>query len=453
MTIQIATLAVLLLGAVGAVVWLSRSRAKAVQVLTAQVKEAQQGKEDQARASRELLAEQKAWEAQQARKAQARYEGLLRALRQLVGVDLPAALRGEVSVAGSTAVADEEVAAMVKQALDLASAAAKSAAEERESVRLAVVALARRVQVSAHRSQQYAVQMSAQHPGDPGVGAGCMRLDHLAGQQARQAASVAVLCGEFPGQQWTTAQALVDVAQAGSGRIEPYSRVDVVGDQTVAVVAEAAEGLIHVLAELLANAAQSSPPNSRVRVRVSPVGQGAVFEIDDCGAGVTEHRLSEMRAVMSGSVPRGIADLGEVPQTGLAVVGEYVRRLGLHADLQESVYGGLRAVVRVPKSMVTVVPLKPPAGAATNGRGLEVRTEAVQAGGLGGSGRHARESGGLPSRRSRRGEAVQPGQAASPSESVTAEETPSEAGEWMNSYFAAGKPAADSSDEYGQREY
>ncbi|MFJ5726077.1 ATP-binding protein [Streptomyces sp. NPDC093149] len=432
---------------------MSRSKAKAVRALTVKLEQAEQRAASQARASDERLREQRTWQQQQAQKAQKRYERLLRALRQLVGVDLPAALRGEVSVAGSTAVADEEVAAVVGQVLSLAAAGARAGADEQESTRLAVVALARRVQESAHRAQEYADGMIRRHDGLPDVVTECMRLDHMAAQQARRAAGLLLLCGEVPGQQWTKALALVDVALAGSGRIEAYSRVEVVGDQTVAVVPEAVEGLIHVLAELLANATQSSPPTSRVMVQVSKVQQGAVIQIDDCGPGVTEHQLLEMRAVVSGSAVRGLADLGELPQTGLAVVGEYVRRLGLYADLQQSVYGGLRAVVRVPGTLVTVVPLSAPAGTATNGRGLEVRTDAMPVAALGGRSRVARGSGGLPSRRSRRGEAAPSDQRVSPGVAEVAEESPEVAGEWMNSYFTADRSAVDSGDKQGPKEF
>ncbi|MFD4945540.1 ATP-binding protein [Streptomyces sp. NPDC058409] len=441
MTIQIAVLIVICMGALGAVVWLSRSKAAAVKGLTDRAEQAEQAGQRSARdarQAREQTEEVQRWWDQQAKN---RSEHAARALRHLVEVDLPAALNGEPVPAEGAAVPDEVTGVLFGQVLSLAADAARAGAEDRESIRVTVVGLSRRVQASAHRSQQVADEMARQHAQAPDVVEGCMRLDHMAAQQARHAASLAVLCGEVPGQQWTEALALVDVARAASGRIEPYSRVDVVGDQTVAVTPEAAEGLIHVLAEFLANAAQSSPPTSRVTVQVSMVQRGAVIEIDDRGPGVTEHELSQMRAVASGSVPRGLADLSEVPQTGLAVVGEYVRRLGLAADVQASVYGGLRAVVRVPETLVTVVAISTPAITATNGRDLGVRTEAVPVNGD----RGRQGSGGLPTRRSRRDEAVSPALPPVPGTAEAAQEppeSPEAAGDWMNSYFTGGAPAS-----------
>lgn len=453
MTIQIAAFTVVCMGALGAVVWLSRSRAAAVKALTDRAERAEQAGQrsaQDARQARKQTEEVQQWWAQQAKN---RSEQAALALRRLVEVDLPAALTGELAPVGDAAVVDEETAALFGQVLSLTADAARERARDLESVRVTVVGLSRRVQASAHRCQQVADEMARQHEQTPNVVEGCMRLDHMAAQQARHAASLAVLCGEVAGQQWTEALALVDVARAASARIEPYSRVDVVGDQTVAITPEAAEGLIHVLAEFLANAAQSSPPTSRVTVQVGLVQRGAVIEIDDRGPGVTEHELSQMRAVASGSVPRGLADLGEVPQTGLAVVGEYVRRLGLAADVQASVYGGLRAVVRVPGALVTVVPLGTPADTASNSRGLAARAEAPPEHDLGGSGRHVRGSGGLPSRRSRRGEAAQPDQTISRTAAEAAEESPEDARKWMDKYFTGGTSAVDSSDEQGPKEY
>ncbi|MFF3394803.1 ATP-binding protein [Streptomyces sp. NPDC002669] len=438
MTIQIAVLILICAGAVGAV-WFGRSKAAAVKALTIrleQVEKAQQEVEGAARAAREQADSTDRWWRQQ---TQNRRDRAVKALRQLVDADVPAALRGEQVSVESAAVVDEEAAELYGRLLAVAAGAARARAEDQESARLAVVALARRVQASAHLAQQVADQMAREHAGFSEVVEGCMRLDHMAAQQGRRAASLAVLCGEVPGQQWSEPLALVDVARAASARIEPYYRVDVTGDQTVAVRPEAAEGLIHSVAEFLANATQSSPPASRVTVQVSTVQRGAVIEIDDRGPGVTEHELSWMRATVSGQAPGGLAELGEVPQTGLLVVGQYVRRLGLVADVQESVYGGLRAVVRVPEELVAVVPLSSPAAATVNDPGHEVSTAAVEPVD---SHRPAQDSGGLPRRRSLRGEAA-PVQPSGPPVAEVAQESPEAAGNWMTSYFTGGTAASD----------
>jgi hypothetical protein len=103
---------------------------------------------------------------------------------------------------------------------------------------------------------------------------------------------------------------------------------------------------------LLANATQSSPPTTQVPVTVRAVQRGAVIEIHDGGVGLDDYRLAQARAVATGETQVGLDDLGEVPQTGLAVVGQYVRRHGFRVDISESVYGGVRAVVGIPTELV-----------------------------------------------------------------------------------------------------
>jgi hypothetical protein len=90
------------------------------------------------------------------------------------------------------------------------------------------------------------------------------------------------------------------------------------------------------------------------------VQRGAVIEIHDCGVGLDDYRLAQARAVATGETQVGLEDLGEVPQTGLAVVGQYVRRHGFRVDISESVYGGVRAIIGIPTGLVvTLEPAEP----------------------------------------------------------------------------------------------
>lgn len=291
----------------------------------------------------------------------ARSAAMEKTLDQLVRVQLPLAFTGsavpppvEEAVTG-----DGELSALSGHVLGAVSSGAaqlhEQLDEQRETARLAVVALARRVQASAHRIQEEAVRMAERHPADPDVLESSMRVDHAAAQQARHAQSMAVLSGEWPGQQWSEPLALVDVARAAAGRIVAYQRVAVSGDPDVAAAPRVAEPLIHLVAELLANATQSSPPASQVLVTVRTVQRGAVIEIDDGGVGMDEHRLEQARELASGRRSATLISLGEIPQTGLAVVGQYARRHGLGVDLVPSPYGGIRAVTLVPADLVQML--------------------------------------------------------------------------------------------------
>lgn len=292
---------------------------------------------------------------------------LRQALEHTLGVRMLAAFEGrDVPPADLPVDFDAELAKLLDQ---LVTEAAR-AGDRDESIRSALVALSRRVQTAAHRIQEEATLMAERHPGDPDVLEVSMRVDHAAAQQARHAQSMAVLCGEWPGQQWPEPLPLVDVVRAAAGRIIAYRRIEVAGDPDVAAAPSVVEPLIHLVAELLANATQSSPPSTSVPVTIRSVQRGAVIEVHDCGVGLDDHRLTQAREIASGTRLIGLDELGEFPQTGLAVVGQYARRHGFRVDVSESVYGGVRAVVGVPNELVeTVAPAEaltvpPPAAAA-----------------------------------------------------------------------------------------
>lgn len=288
-----------------------------------------------------------------AQQALAFHEAALRqALGHTVAHRMPAAFEGRD--APSAELPDDFDAELAKLLDQLVTEAAR-AGDRSESVRSAVVALSRRVQTAAHRIQEEATLMADRHPSDPDVLDVSMRVDHAAAQQARHSQSMAVLCGAWPGQQWPEPLPLVDLVRAAAGRIIAYQRIEVAGDPDIAAAAPVVEPLIHLVAELLANATQSSPPATSVPVTIRAVQRGAVIEVHDCGVGLDDHRLTQAREIASGARLIGLEELGEFPQTGLAVVGQYVRRHGLRVDVSESVYGGLRAVVGIPNDLVETV--------------------------------------------------------------------------------------------------
>lgn len=424
-------------------------------------------------------------------------ETRLVALETLVEHQLPAVVGGMAAPPLPDLSADDVSAHMLAQAAVHFGRLRDDHLARQDAVAAAVVALGRKVQSSAHRIQEEAARMVQAHPADPDVLHTSMRVDHAAAQQARNAQTLAALCGEWPGQQWHEALPVADVVRGAAGRITAYQRVEVSGDPAVAVSARVVEPLIHVVAELLANATQSSPPTTQVLVTLRQVQRGAVIEIDDGGVGLDDKRLEQAREIASGRRPVGLADLGEIPQTGLPVVGAYVRRHGFRVDVTESVYGGLRAIVLVPTELTEAVA---PSGVVSAPHALSRRQE-----------RHAiapapaprepepdwarlsqsgevelpadfpadpdplpplvpmgeetaedstydeHDSGELPAlprRRSRRGHAVpQPPQVDWPAER-DAEEAPEQAGQWMNAFLSGAAAAnGDTDDDKTEPDY
>lgn len=310
------------------------------------------------------------------RRAGERAEAASAALDALAKEQLPAFLDSEPAPPLPHLPGDANAQARLDEAATMLARVQEERVARRDAVQVAVVALSRKVQAAAHRIQEEAARMVQRHPTDPDILQTSMRVDHAAAQQARQAQSLAALCGEWPGQQWSEPLPLPDVVKGAASRITAFHRVEVSGDPGVAVSARIVEPLIHLVAELLSNATQSSPPTTQVLVSLRQVQRGAVVEIDDCGVGLDLKQLDQARDIASGKREISITELGEIPQTGLAVVGTYARRHGFRVDVTESVYGGLRAIVMipaelteavVPTSMLTPAATLPSAGSPSTG--------------------------------------------------------------------------------------
>ncbi|MFJ4922189.1 ATP-binding protein [Streptomyces sp. NPDC088725] len=376
---------------------------------------------------------------------------------------------------------------------------AEAIGNREESQRLSLVELANRVQTSAHRIQASVTDLANSYPMDADLLEATMQVDHAATQQARHAQSLKVLCGEWPGQQWQKPLALVDVVRAASGRIVSFKRVEVSGEPDVGVISSVVEPLIHLIAELLANATEYSPPKTTVPVTVRTVQRGAVIEVDDGGLGLDEYRLAEAREIVSGRRLLGVGEVGEIPQTGFAVVGRFADRHGFGVDLGPSPYGGVRAVVLVPVEVLETLapagthggislpalpaapptrtpaataadapdvthattpavtpadgpakpsgPTKPsgPASGETRGNApaepappaAAPESPAAKSGADGPAGDAPRTGRSLPQRRSRRAEYTPPVEAAPAA--VTPPGTPEEAGDWMEQFFEGGR--------------
>jgi signal transduction histidine kinase len=393
---------------------------------------------------------------EQEERSRAIMAGLAEAADNLLHVHLPAVLAGSAGqpalTAGGAEGTSESAALFARIGAVMEDGVAKlrqqvdelqqRSDDQSESSRRAVLTLARLLQASALRIQAQAVKMAEERPADPGVLEASMRVEHAAAQMARNAQSLVVLCGEWPGQQWPDRLGLPDVVRAAAGRIMSYERIRVSGDHSVAADAGVVEPLIHLVAELLANATQSSPPATQVEVTVQAVQHGAVIEIDDRGIGMEEAQFRQAREILSGSRLVSLGDLGEFPQTGLAVIGHYVDRHGFGVELRKSPYGGVRAVVLVPDPLV--VNNLEPAGAA---RPVAPAPQPSQAAEFR-EPSEAHPSRSLPRRQSLRGQSLPDGHAGSsaadPVVPVASPETttPEEEGAFLAAYLGAGETVA-----------
>ncbi|HEX3963464.1 MAG TPA: nitrate- and nitrite sensing domain-containing protein, partial [Trebonia sp.] len=184
---------------------------------------------------------------------------------------------------------------------------------------------------------------------DPGALAELFRLDHLTTRMRRHAEGLIILSGSTPDRGRREPVPVIDVLRAAVAEVEDYVRVDVVSESRDLVVGSAVSDMIHLLAELVENAAVFSPPNTRIEVRADRVGTGLVAEIDDRGLGLSDADRDAVNRRLA-SPPE--FDLANSDQLGLFIVSQLATRHRVMVSLRESAYGGTTAIVRLPFGVV-----------------------------------------------------------------------------------------------------
>ncbi|MFD9234579.1 ATP-binding protein [[Kitasatospora] papulosa] len=240
----------------------------------------------------------------------------------------------------------------VGEALDTVHRAALDAVVERaelaDGISGVFVNLARRSQTLVHR-QLVLLDAMERRADDPEELGDLFRLDHLTTRMRRHAESLIILSGAAPGRAWRMPVSLTDVVRAAVSEIEDYARVDVPALPDAAVQGAAVADLTHLLAELVENAAQFSPPHTRVRITGEPVGNGYALEIEDRGLGMGREALDEANRRIEQSEA---LDLLDSDRLGLFVVSRLSARHSVKVQLRTSAYGGTTAVVLLPTALL-----------------------------------------------------------------------------------------------------
>ncbi|MFE9851713.1 nitrate- and nitrite sensing domain-containing protein [Streptomyces sp. NPDC005576] len=240
----------------------------------------------------------------------------------------------------------------VGEALDIVHRAALGAAVERAELAGGIagvfVNLARRSQVLVHRQLNLLDGME-RRADDPGELADLFRLDHLTTRMRRHAESLIILSGAAPGRAWRRPVPLTQVVRAAVSEIEDYARVEVRRLADVSVTGAAVADLTHLLAELVENAAQFSPPHTRVRITGEAVGNGYAIEIEDRGLGMGGELLARANRRIEQSEA---LDLFDSDRLGLFVVSRLSSRHRIKVGLRSSPYGGTTAVVLLPTALL-----------------------------------------------------------------------------------------------------
>ncbi|MCI3275091.1 sensor histidine kinase [Streptomyces cylindrosporus] len=246
----------------------------------------------------------------------------------------------------------EDEAGQVAEALGTVHRAALRAAVERAELASGIsgvfVNLARRSQVLVHRQLSLLDSMERRSD-DPNELSDLFRLDHLTTRMRRHAESLIILSGAAPGRAWRMPVSLTNVVRAAVSEVEDYARVEVRQLPEASVVGAAVADLTHLLAELVENAAQFSPPHTRVRITGEPVGNGYAVEVEDRGLGMGKETLTEANRRIEQSEA---LDLFDSDRLGLFVVSRLAARHGIKVHLRTSPYGGTTAVVLLPTALL-----------------------------------------------------------------------------------------------------
>ncbi|MBF6245778.1 nitrate- and nitrite sensing domain-containing protein [Nocardia elegans] len=183
------------------------------------------------------------------------------------------------------------------------------------------------------------------------------QLDHLATRARRNAENLLILGDRQPGRQWRRPVGLEEIVRSAASETEGFARVTAVRLPPVNVLGAAVADLIHLLAELIENAANFSPPDAPITVHGSIVGRGVVVEIVDRGLGMVFEQLEQVNALLVEPPEFHEMALTGRRQLGLFVVGRLARRHGIGVSLRESPYGGVTAIVLVPAAVLDRVSL------------------------------------------------------------------------------------------------
>ncbi|MCQ4200443.1 ATP-binding protein [Streptomyces coelicoflavus] len=177
-----------------------------------------------------------------------------------------------------------------------------------------------------------------------------LRLDHSTSQLGLITDRLALLMGGRSSRAWNRPIVMESILRGAVGRIAAYQRVRMHCSTDAAISGYAAEGVMHLLAELMDNAANFSPPIDEVHVYVEERTAGIVVTIEDSGLKMADAAMRHAEEAVSGRMN----DLASLQGTrlGLAVVGRLAAKYGVGVSYRPSSRGGTGVVVLVPPQLL-----------------------------------------------------------------------------------------------------
>ncbi|GAA1867132.1 sensor histidine kinase [Asanoa iriomotensis] len=249
--------------------------------------------------------------------------------------------------------ADEigRVGEVIQQALQVAVKAAADQATLRQAAQVMLRGVAHRPQMPLQAALMVVTEMQRQ-VGDAKMLGQLFDAHHKLAQTRRFLENLLILSGGQVGRKFRTAVPIRSVIKAAQSESRDYERVAVRTVPDVALAPQAITDVLHLLAELIDNALQFSPPGSEVTVTCNVVENGVAIEVEDRGLGMEPDELRRRNDLLVTGATPDITALRDGSTIGLHVVAELARRENVQVTLRSSAYGGTLAIVLVPKALI-----------------------------------------------------------------------------------------------------
>ncbi|GAA3632610.1 hypothetical protein GCM10022223_58580 [Kineosporia mesophila] len=218
----------------------------------------------------------------------------------------------------------------------------------------AFVSMSRRSQSMVEKQLAIIDSLESQEQ-DPDQLRNLFRLDHLAARMRRYNDNLLVLAGSAVRTRATAPVKIAELFRAATSEMEQYERVRLQPVSGASIAGTVAGELVHLLAELLDNAAMYSPPSSAIVLSAAFTADGGLqIEVLDAGVGISPGELDRLNSRLT--QPESI-DTQVPSRMGLFVVARLARRGTFGVQLQARPdASGTIALVRVPSSLVIGAP-------------------------------------------------------------------------------------------------
>lgn len=252
---------------------------------------------------------------------------------------------------------DDEIGRLARSFNEVQRVAGEVATEQAALLRKGIgemfVNLARRNQALLDRQIEFIDELERGEE-DPDQLDNLYRLDHLATRMRRNAESLLVLAGAEPPRRRGRPAPLANVVRAALAEVEDFGRIELLSFDEVLVASNAAADLAHLLSELMENATNFSPPETRVEVVGHKTkADGYVISVTDHGIGMSADQIQDSNESLAKPPLVGLAMSRSL---GFIVVGRLAARHKIAVRMMPSAAGGVTAVVSIPPSLVVDTP-------------------------------------------------------------------------------------------------